>query len=64
MTANALDLIQICLYFARENLAGIDYSIYDSKQTIHYLIWFNHRVTDRQLFVSEVYSAEQFAPIY
>ena len=31
-----------------------DYTAQGSKQTIHYLIWYNCRVTARLLFVSEV----------
>ena len=31
-----------------------DYTIYGSKLTIHNLMWYNHSVTVRQLFVCKV----------
>ena len=47
------------LYLARENLAKkwpCDYIIKGRKYKIYYLIWYNHRVTVRMLFVSYVYT--------
>ena len=49
----ALKKFNIELYLASENLAG-SYTIYGRQQTIHYLIWYNHKITVRQLFVSEI----------
>ena len=43
----------------RSRIVGVqrpnDYTMYGSKQTIHYLIWYNHKATVCRVFASSVY---------